>query len=161
MEHKVGDKMFVDYTGKKLSIIDRNTGEIQEVEVFVSILGSSRLTYVEATLSQKKEDFIGSLVNTLAFYEGVPAAIVPDNLRSAVKKSHRYEPEIADSLQDFALYHNTTILPTRAYHPKDKALVENAVKITYRRVFAPLRNKQFFDLKSLNEAIRELLLVIQ
>ena len=156
MEHKVGDKMFVDYTGKKLSIIDRNTGEIQEVEVFVSILGSSRLTYVEASLSQKKGDFIGSLINTLAFYGGVPAAIVPDNLKSAVKKSHRYEPEIADSLQDFALYHNTTILPTRAYHPKDKALVENAVKITYRRVFAPLRNKQFFDLKSLNEAIREL-----
>jgi len=157
MEHKVGDKMFVDYTGKKLSIIDRNTGEIQEVEVFVSILGSSRLTYVEASLSQKKGDFIASLVNTLVFYAGVPAAIVPDNLKSAVKKSHRYEPEIADSLQDFALYHNTTILPARAYHPKDKALVENAVKIVYRRIFAPLRNKQFFDLKSLNEAIFELL----
>src|SRR5690606_26435693 len=78
MEHKVGDKMFVDYTGKNLSIIDRNTGEIQEVEVFVSILGSSRLTYVEASLSQKKGDFISSLVNTLVFYDGVPAAIVPD-----------------------------------------------------------------------------------
>ena len=120
MKHKVGDKMFVDYTGKKLNIIDRNTGEIQEVEVFVSILGSSILTYVETTLSQKKGNFIGSLVNTLAFYEGVPAAIVPDTLKSAVKKSYRYEPEIAHSLQDFALYHNTTILPTKAYLPKTK-----------------------------------------
>ena len=86
----------------------------------------------------------------MVFYADVPAAIVPDNLKSAEKKSHRYEPEIADSLQDFALYHNTTILPMRA-------LVENAVKIVYRRIFAHLRNKQFFDLKSLNEAIFELL----
>lgn len=157
MEHKVGDKMFVDYTGKKLHIVDRGTGEEKEVEIFVSILGASRLTYAEATESQRKEDFVGSLVKSLNYYGGVPAAIVPDNLKSAVKKSHRYEPEITDSLQDFALYYNTTILPARAYHPKDKALVENAVKIVYRRIFAPLRNRQFFDLKTLNEAIGELL----
>lgn len=83
-------------------------------------------------------------MSILVFYAGVPAAIVLVNLKSAVKKSRRYEPEIADSLQDFALYHNAIILPARAYHPKDKALVENAVKIVYRRIFAPLRNKQFF-----------------
>lgn len=157
MEHKAGDKMFIDYTGKKLHIIDRETGEEKEVEVFVSVLGASRLTYAEASLSQRKEDFIGSLIKTLNYYGGVPEAIVPDNLKSAVKKSHRYDPEITSSLADFALYYNTTILPARAYHPKDKALVENAVKIVYRRIFAPLRNKQFFDLKTLNESIRELL----
>lgn len=92
MEHKAGDKLFVDYTGRKLHLIDRETGEEKEVEVFVSVLGSSRLTYAEASLSQKKEYFIDSLANALDFYGGVPASIVPDNLKSAVKKSHRYEP---------------------------------------------------------------------
>jgi len=157
MEHKAGDKMFVDYTGKKLSIIDKNTGEIQEVEVFVSILGASGMTFVEATLSQKREDFLGSLVKSLHFYGGVPNAIVPDNLRTAVKKSDRYEPKITDSLLDFASHYSTTILPTRAYHPKDKSLVENAVRIIYTRIFAPLRNEQFFSLESLNQAILPLL----
>lgn len=83
MEHKAGDKMFVDYTGKKLHIIDRETGEEKEAEVFVSILGASRLTYAEASPSQRKEDFIGSLVNALNYYGGVPAAIVPDNCTSS------------------------------------------------------------------------------
>ncbi|WP_260264058.1 Mu transposase domain-containing protein [Elizabethkingia ursingii] len=87
----------------------------------------------------------------------MPSAIVPDNLKSAVKKSHRYEPEITQSLSDLALYYDTTILPARAYHPKDKALVENAVRIVYTRVFAPLRTQQFFDLQSLNKSIKELL----
>lgn len=157
MEHKSGDKMFVDYTGKKLHIIDKETGEEQEVEVFVSILGASRLTFVEATRTQNKEDFLGSLTKSLHYYGGVPAAIVPDNLKSAVKKSHKYEPQITDSLQDFALHYSTTILPTRTYHPKDKALVENAVRIIYTRIFAPLRKQQFFSLEELNKSIAVLL----
>lgn len=157
MDHKAGDKMFVDYTGKKLHIIDKETGEEKEVEVFVSILRASRMTFVEATRTQGKEDFLGSLTRSLNYYGGVPAAIVPDNLKSAVKKSDKYEPQINDSLQDFALHYSTTILPTRTYHPKDKALVENAVRIVYTRIFAPLRKQQFFSLEDLNTSIRELL----
>lgn len=157
MDHKAGDKMFVDYTGKKLHIIDRETGEEQEVEIFVSILGASRMTFVEATRTQGKEDFLGSLTKALHYYDGVPAAIVPDNLKTAVKKSHKYEPQIADSLQDFALHYGTTVLPARTYHPKDKALVENAVRIVYTRIFAPLRKQEFFSLESLNRSILELL----
>ncbi len=157
MEHKAGEKMFVDYTGKKLHIIDKETGEEKEVEVFVSILGASGMTFVEATMTQRKEDFLQSLAESLNYYEGVPSAIVTDNLKTAVKKSDRYEPVITDSLRGFASHYGTTILPTRTYHPKDKALVENAVRIIYTRIFAPLRKQQFFDLKSLNKSIRDLL----
>lgn len=157
IEHKAGDKMFVDYTGKKLTLTDKATGEIEEVEVFISVLGASGMTYVEATRTQGKEDFLGSLSKALHYYGGVPNAIVPDNLRTAVKKSDRYEPKITDSLLDFASHYSTTILPTRTYHPKDKALVENAVKIVYTRIFAPLRNEYFSTLESLNKAILYLL----
>ncbi|MEE6130405.1 IS21 family transposase [Chryseobacterium arthrosphaerae] len=157
IEHKAGDKLFVDYTGKKLHIIDKETGEQQEVEVFVSILGASGMTFVEATRTQGKEDFLGSLTKALHYYGGVPAAIVTDNLRTAVKKSHKYEPVITDSLLDFASHYSTTILPTRTYHPKDKALVENAVRIVYTRIFAPLRKDHFFSLEALNKAIENLL----
>ncbi len=115
------------------------------------------MTFVEATGTQCKEDFLGSLTKALHYYGGVPAAIVPDNLKTAVRKSHKYEPQITDSLRDFALHYGTTILPARTYHPKDKALVENAVRIVYTRVFAPLRNQQFFSLESLNQSIREVL----
>lgn len=111
MHHKAGDKMFVDYTGKKLSVIDPSSGEIQEAEVFVSILGASGLTFVEATRSQGKEDFMGSLVKSLDYYDGVPSAIVTDNLRTAVRKSDKYEPLITEYLLDFASHYQTTILP--------------------------------------------------
>jgi transposase len=94
MNHKAGDKMYVDYAGKKLSIADKDTGEITEVEFFVAILGASQYTYAEATPSQKKEEFVVSVENAMRFFEGVPAAIVPDNLKSAVIKSSRFEPTI-------------------------------------------------------------------
>ena len=91
IEHKAGDKLYIDYAGKKLQIVDRATGEIKAVEVFVSVLGCSQLTYVEAVMSQKKEDFIQCIENALWYYDGVPQVIVPDNLRSAVKKANLYE----------------------------------------------------------------------
>lgn len=154
-EHKAGDKVFVDYTGKKLSIVDQQTGEIKQVEVFVAILGASQFTYVEATESQKKEDFIGAIENALIYFGGVPKAIVPDNLKSAVIKSDKYEPVLNETFEDFAHHYSTAILPTRAYKPKDKALVEGAVKIIYTRVFAALRDQTFFSLQELNRAIQE------
>lgn len=147
IEHKSGDKMFVDFTGKKMEIIDKDTGEIKKVEIFVAILGASGLTYVEAVESQKKHDFIKANENALYYFGGVPMAIVPDCLKSAVTKADRYEPEINQEYEDFANYYGTIILPARSRKPKDKALVENAVKIVYSRIFAPLRNEKKTFLK--------------
>ena len=153
MEHKVGDKMYVDYAGDKLSIIDQQTGEIQPVEVFVAILGASQLTYVEAVMTQQKEDFIAACENTMHYYNGVPEAIVPDNLKSAVTKSSKYEPVINETFADFAEHYETTILPARAYRPRDKALVENAVRIIYSRIYAKIRGTDYYSLEALNAAI--------
>ena len=151
--HKAGDKLFIDFAGEKLNIRDRETDEEIPVEVFVAVLGSSQLTYVEAVMSQKKEDFIPACENALHFIEGVPAAIVPDNLRSAVTKSDKYEPTINETFADFAEHYNTTILPARAYRPTDKAVVENTIKIVYTRIYARLRDNLFYSLEELNSAI--------
>ena len=157
INHKAGDKMYVDYAGKTLQIVDKESGEVKHVQFFVAILGSSQYTYAEATMSQSKEDFITSVQNALYFYGGVPAAIVPDNLKSAVTKSNKYEPTLNETFYDFAEHYTTTILPARSYKPRDKALVEGAVKILYTRVYSVLRDKTFFSLKELNVAIREAL----
>lgn len=157
MQHKFGDKLFVDYAGKKLSIIDKQTGDIKKVEVFIAVLGASQYTYVEATYTQQQEDFINSLCNCLEYIQGVPQAIVPDNLKQAVDKSHKYEPRINKQLRCFACHYNTSILPTRAYKPQDKSLVEIGVRMAYQRIYFHLRNQSFFSLQELNEAIRKLL----
>jgi len=156
-EHKAGDKLYVDYTGKKLEIVDRQTGEVTEVEVLVAVLGASQYTYVEASKSQKKEDFIGAIENSLYYFGGVPRAIVPDNLKSAVTVASKYEPRLNETFEDFALHYETTILPTRARKPRDKALVEGAVNIVYNRIFSAIRDMVFFSLAELNAAIWELL----
>ncbi len=154
-DHKAGDKLFIDFTGKKLHIVDEYTGEVKPLEVFVCVLGSSQYTYAEAVESQKKEDFIRCIENALWFYGGVPRALVTDNLKAAVKKSSRYEPSINETFADFADHYETAVLPTRTYKPRDKAIVENTVRIIYTRIFAPLRNQTFTNKHALNKAIRE------
>ncbi|MBX9853021.1 MAG: IS21 family transposase [Cytophagaceae bacterium] len=153
--HKAGEKLYVDFTGHKLEVTDQETGEVKKVEVYVGILGCSHLTYVEAVWSQKKEDFIGAVQRNLEYYGGVPEAIVPDNLKAAVTKSDKYEAEINATFQEFALHYGTTIVPARAKKPKDKALVENAVKLVYQRIFTALRTRLFHSLEELNGAISE------
>jgi transposase len=153
MNHKAGDKMFIDYAGKTLELVDKDTGEVTEVQFYVAILGASQYTYAEASESQKKEDFIVSTENALHYYGGVPAAIVPDNLRSAVAKSNRYEPTINETFLDFAEHYETTILPARAYKPRDKSLAEGAVKILYQRIYPALRKQVFYNLKDMNKDI--------
>jgi transposase len=157
INHKAGDKMYVDYAGKTLQVVDKESGEVQQVQFFAAILGSSQYTYAEATVSQVKEDFITSVENALHFFGGVPAAIVPDNLKSAVIKSNRYEPTLNETFYDFAEHYGTTILPARSYKPRDKSLVEGMVKILYTRVYSALRDKTFFSLKELNTAVKEAL----
>ena len=151
--HKAGDKLFIDFAGEKLLIKDKESGKERHVEVFVAVLGASQLTYVEAVLTQRKEDFISACENALHFVGGVPAAIVPDNLRSAVTKCDKYEPTINETFADFAEHYNTTILPARAYRPTDKAVVENTVKIVYTRIYAKIRDEVFYTIESLNMAI--------
>lgn len=157
LEHEAGNEVYIDYTGKKLEITDRETGEIIPVEVFVAILPNSQYTYVEATFSQKREDMMTSMGNALSFFGGVPKAIVSDNLKSAVTRASKYEPEINRAFKDFARHYNCVINPTRSYAPQDKALVENAVRLAYQRIFYPLRNTTFFSLAELNKEIKRLL----
>lgn len=155
IEHKAGDKMFVDFTGKKLQVYDLKKKEFRDVEVFVAILAASQVTYVEATQSQRKEDWIKANENALWYFGGVSRAIVPDCLKSGVKQASQYEPDINPVYADFARHYGTVILPARPGKSKDKALVEGAVKITYTRIFAALRNRTFYSLEELNQAIRE------
>ena len=156
-DHKAGDKLFIDFTGKKIEIIDPDSGEIEEAEIYVAILGASQLTYVEARPSQQLGDFLRATSNALSFYEGVPLVLVPDNLKSAVTRSSKYEALLNESYADLALHYGTAILPARSRKPRDKSLVENAVKNVYTRIFAPLRNETFTSLGQLNAAIKPLL----
>tara|TARA_R110002072_G_scaffold7209_2_gene39533 strand:+ start:288 stop:1136 length:849 start_codon:yes stop_codon:yes gene_type:complete len=148
LEHEAGKEMFIDYAGKKLHIVDRQTGEIVPVEVFVAILPNSQYTYVEACESQKREDLISCSENALHFYGGVPKAIVSDNLKSAVTRSSKYEAQINRSFKDFARHYSCVINPARGYSPQDKALVENAVHLAYQRIYYPLRDMVFFPWKT-------------
>ena len=150
IEHKAGDKMYVDFAGSKQFVTDPQTGVIEEYEVFVAILGSSQFSYIEAVSSQTKADWVMVNENALRFFGGVPRAIVPDCLKSAVIKSDKYEPIINDTFYDFARHYSTTIVPARALHPKDKALAEGFVRMAYRRIYAPLRDRIFFSLDELN-----------
>ena len=123
LEHKAGDKTYIDFAGDKLSIVDPHTGEERKVEVFAAILGCSQLTYVEAVSSQKTEDLINVTENAFHYFGGTTAAIVPDNLKSAVTKSSKYEPQINETFADFAEHYGTAVIPARAYRPRDKSLV--------------------------------------
>ena len=156
MEHKAGDKMFIDYTGDKLWIYPKGESPVQ-VEVFVSVLGCSLLTYVEATGSQNTEDFISCCENAIYYYGGVPRAMVPDNLKAAVIKASRYEPTLNEEFERFAEHYSVAVVPARVRRPKDKALVENAVKLTYKDIFTRIEPLHCPDLKSLNASIRSAL----
>jgi len=156
-EHKAAEKVFVDYAGKHLYVTDSETGEVKAVEVFVGVLGCSQYTYVEASWSQKKEDFIDSCRRMLEFFGGSPRAIVPDNLKSAVKKGSKYAPILNETFEHFADHYGTTILPARPREPKDKSLVEGAVKLIYQRIYARLERCVFTSLQELNQAIEPLL----
>lgn len=154
--HRAGEKLFVDYSGKKPRIVDAQTGEVTEVELFVAVLGASNFTYAEATRTQTVADWIGSHVRALHDLGGVPKAIVPDQLKSGVTRSCRYEPGVQRTYEEMACHYGTTILPARPKSPRDKAKVEGGVLIAQRWVLAKMRNQIFFSLDALNERIAEL-----
>lgn len=156
-EHLPADKLFVDYAGQTVPILDRHGGPARAAQIFVAVLGCSNYTYAEATWTQTLPDWLGSHVRALQFIGGVPAAIVPDNLKSAVARAHRYEPQLNPSYQDFAEHYGLAILPARVRKPRDKAKVEAGVLVVERWILARLRHRTFFSLAELNEAIRALL----
>ena len=135
VEHYAADQMYVDFAGDWLEVVDEMTGETKKAEVFVAILPFSHYTYCEAVWSQRKEDLIKGCENAMLYFEGAPAAIVPDNLKAAVTRSDRNEPVINDDFAAFAEHYGCAVYPARVHHPKDKALVENAVKLLYRSVY--------------------------
>jgi transposase len=155
--HRAGEKLFIDYCGPTVDIIDPVTGEIRSAAIFVAVLGASRYTYAEATWDQTLPNWIASHVRALQFLGGVPQLLVCDNLRSAVTKACRYEPYVNQTYSDMAAHYGCAILPTRPYKPKDKALAENAVLIVERWILARLRHRTFVGLAELNEAIHTLL----
>ena len=156
--HIAGDKSFVDYSGKKPHIVDAATGECIEVELFVAVLGASSYTFAESSYTQQLPDWIASNSRALAFFGGVPNAVVPDQLKSAVTVACKYDPGVQRTFDEWARHHMTTILPARPRKPRDKAKVEVAVQVAQRWILARLRNQTFFSLAELNARIAELLI---
>lgn len=154
--HRPGEKLFVDYSGKKPSIIDPDTGEVREVELFVAVMGASNYTFAEVTLTQTIPDFSASIVRAFEYLGAVPTILVPDQLRSAVSRPDRYDPDINQTLHDLAQHYGMVVLPAPPRKPKGKAKVEAGVLIAQRWVLARLRHRRFFSLAELNNAIAEL-----
>lgn len=155
--HKAGEKCFVDYCGHTIPIVNANTGEITDCQIFVGVLGASNFTYAEATLSQQLPDWLGSHVRMFNYFGGCPEIVVPDNLRSGVSKACRYDPELNPSYQQLAEHYSIAVIPARPYHPKDKSKAEVAVQIVDRWILARLRCHTFFTLAEVNLCIASLL----
>ena len=155
--HKAGEKLFVDYSGDGVPIVDPSTGEIRLAQIFVAVLGASGYTFAEATLSQKLPDWIGSHVRSFELFGCVPEIVVPDNLKSAVTKPCRYEPELNTTYADMAAHYGVAVISARPYKPKDKAMVELGVLLVQRWITARLRRHTFFSLHELNRLIARLL----
>ena len=155
--HIAGKHTFIDFSGKKPRLFNGETGEWTEVELFVMVLGASSYTYAEAVRTQTLPDFVGATVRGLEYFGGVTEILVPDQLRSAVSKPDRIEPEINATYAEMAQHYGTAVVPARPRKPKDKAKVEGGVLIAQRWILACLRNRRFFSLEALNAAIWELL----
>lgn len=160
LEYNAADIMMVDFTGKKQYYVDTSTGERIECEVFVAILPFSGLIFCEAVLSQKTHDFATCINTMLRFYGGVPATILCDNLKAAVIRSDRYEPVFTDLCYQLGEHYGTTFSAARPYSPRDKAMVEQAVRIVYAHVYAPLRTCEFTSLRALNDAMHQQLVLL-
>jgi transposase len=156
-DHRAGEKLFVDYAGQTVPVVDRMTGEIREAQIFVAVLGASNYTYAEATWTQGLPDWIGSHQRCFRYLGGVPEIVVPDNLRAGVTKAHRYEPDANPTYQDMASHYGVAVLPARVRRPRDKAKVEAGVLVVERWILAALRHRSFFSLAEVNALIRELL----
>ncbi len=158
--HRAGEKLFVDYAGQGIPVVNSHSGEVHEATIFVAVLGASNYTYAEATWTQSLPDWIGAHVRTFVALGGVPEIVVPDNLKAAVTRAHRYEPELNRTYADLAHHYGFAVLPARAAKPRDKAKVEVGVQVVERWILARLRHHTFFSLAEVNAAISPLLLAL-
>jgi transposase len=156
-DHRAGEKVFVDYAGQTVPVVNSTTGEIRQAQIFVAVLGASNYTYAEATCSQCLPDWIGSHRRAFEFFGGVPEVVVPDNLTTAVTKSSRYEPDLNPTYQEMATHYGCAVIPTRVRKPRDKAKVEVGIQVVERCILARLRNRPFFGLEELNAEIWKLI----
>jgi len=156
-EHRAGEKLFVDYAGRTIPVRDPTTGEVREAQLFVAVLGASNYTYAEATWTQGLADWIGSHIRAFEFFDGVTAIVVPDNLKSGVTKACRYEPGVNLTYEEMAQHYGVAVVPARPRKPRDKAKVEAGVLLVERWILAALRQRTFFSLGEVNEAVAELL----
>jgi transposase len=157
MVHVAGERVYVDYAGVTMDVVDRDSGEVRPAQLFVAAFGASHYTFAEATWTQALPDWIASHSRMLAYFQGRPRILVPDNLKAGVKSAHLYEPDLNPTYLAFAQHHELAVIPARAGKAKDKAVVESAVQVAERWILARLRHRTFFSLESLNAAIAELL----
>lgn len=155
--HKGGDLLFVDFSGDGLEYTNRDTGEVVDVELFVCSWGASSYSYAEGVETQRTGDFVQCHPHAFEYFKAVPHGIVPDNLKSGVIKANRYDPTLNALYEKMAQHYNAAIIPARPVTPKDKAVVESNVLHIQRFILARLRNRLFFSLREINEAIRVLL----
>jgi transposase len=155
--HRAGEKLFVDYAGQTMPIVDQHTGEIRQAQLFVAVLGASNYTFATATATQTTADWISAHVLALTYFGGCPELIVPDNARALIANPDRYEPHLGRVYAEFAPHYGCAVLPARPYKPQDKPKVEVGVQIAERWILARLRNRRFFSLAELNQAIAPLL----
>jgi transposase len=155
--HTAGERVFVDFAGHTMEVIDGSTGEIREAAIFVAVLGASSYTFAAAAWTQSLPDWIALHVDMLSFMGGVPRQIVSDNLRAGITRACFYEPLVNRTYADMASHYGTAVIPARPYKPRDKAKVEVGVQVVQRWILARLRNQRFFSLVELNQAIRELI----
>jgi len=156
-EHKAGEKTFLDFGDSPLVITDRQAKTQTPTKIFVSVWGASNFLYAESSLDEKLATWISLNIHALEYYGCCPRAMVPDNLKSAVSKASRYEPDINPTYAEFAEHYGTVIFPARPYRPKDKSKAENGVTLAKRWILFRLRNQTFYSLSELNQAIRGLL----
>lgn len=152
-DHKAGDKLFVDFSGDRPSYVDAKTGEVLETELFVAVMGASSRIYAVAVASQQIPDWTRAHINAFEYFGGVPACVVPDQLKSGVKTSCKYDPEINPVYAELCAHYGVAVVPARPREPRDKAKVENGVLNAQRRILAVLRNRTFFSMDELNDAI--------
>lgn len=156
-EHRAGEKMFVDFSGDGINVVNPTTGEVTIVKLFVAVLGASNLTYVEPALSEDLISWVGGHVRAYEYIGGVAEITVPDNLRSGVKAPNRYEPELNPTYAELARHYGTAVIPARVRKPKDKAKAEQGVLLAERWIIAALRNRTFFSVEEVREAVKPLL----
>ena len=155
--HRAGEKTFIDFSGKRPALVDRHTGELRRVELFVAVLGASSFTYAEAAATQQLPDWVDAHTRMVEYYAGTTALWVPDQLKSAITRPCRYEPGVNRTYEDLAAHYGAVVVPARPRKPRDKAAVEAAVLLAQRWILARLRHETFFSLGALNAAIRVLL----